>query len=207
MEWAGRKKVKAMTNNMREKLEADIRQWLDSRLIGNEVYETVISWIDRQAEITAQVYGDWIGTTNELQAKVDDLTVERDHLLEQIQKYADEAANFEQTLADFEQTHIKLPVDADGAPIRLGDTLVIEFGGSADIGDVSDIHLREGKCVVSICFEHDGGITALPEYFRHVKPDTVESLLEEFHGKLWSDDEEQMALLEEYAERIRRACQ
>lgn len=95
---------------------------------------------------------------------------------------------------------MRLPVDADGVLCRIGDVLDWD-GGRHEVMAVSE------DCVWFDTDEHEVRLTCCESSeCRHVQPDTVESLLEEFHGKLWSDDEEQMSLLEEYAERIRRAC-
>lgn len=80
---------------------------------------------------------------------------------------------------------VRLPKDADGEVIHLGDLLEITHGFDVtDIGEVTDIHLQEGKCAVSICFEGDSGVTAFPEDYRHYKQPAVEDLLRDMHAKL-----------------------
>lgn len=215
----------AALGDTREKLEADIEKaithitrtlmWPPSANKTTEHLRTtfgeVVEWLDRQASITRRELEDEIEREHAQRiAELRGAVCERDG---RIGSYERRNAELTAELEAKEQlerdsAYMRLPVDADGVPIRLGDTLAIERGGSTDIGEVTDIHLQEGKCAVSICFEYDSGITAYPEDYRHVQPDTVESLLEEF-GRILVPGSAQDGLPEfvaKYAERIRRAC-
>lgn len=232
--------------NPREKLEADIRQWLDSRLIGNEVFETVISWLDRQEAITKWKY---IDTTDELKVEIDELmrkskefkqtiaelngaVCERDGRISAYErrnaelndalkaicnhygvgtKWAAEDA-VKNVFETIDSTYMKLPVDADGMPIRIGDTMervCAEMPGTFIVGLIG----ADGHCM------DDETNFFLASECRHVKPDTVESLLMEFalatdYAGDWNnpDDVDERrrqvdALAAEYAERIRKAVE
>ena len=87
--------------------------------------------------------------------------------------------------------YIELPKDADGVTIHLGDMLEIEHGhGVLDSGEVTDIHLQVGKCVVSIGFGDEEGVTAYPEDYHHVQPDSWERIIEDAQadGVRWHND-------------------
>jgi hypothetical protein len=105
-------------------------------------------------------------------------------------------------LDEIEVQYMKLPMDADGVPIRLGDFL--------QLGD-------EKSEVVSLAFTDSGwewecvhGDYHAPMFARHVKPDTVESLLEEFLLAMADATDQpdieaaERRAVAEYAERIRR---
>ena len=112
-----------------------------------------------------------------------------------------------------DSTHMCLPVDADGVPIRPGDVL-----------ETSEYNYRRFRCLGfcyetsltvprwTVAMEYDGE-TGTTEYVsahscRHVQPDTVESLLEEFYGKTHATTaEEREELAAEYAERIRKVVE
>lgn len=107
--------------------------------------------------------------------------------------------------------YVKLPVDADGETIHLGDMLEIEHGhGVLDSGEVTDIHLQVGKCVVSIGFGDEEGVTAYPEDYRHHHEPTVEDVLREFYvlavrGKEAHAEDVDADVLTEYAAKLRLA--
>ena len=85
---------------------------------------------------------------------------------------------------------VRLPKDADGKYIHVGDMLEITHGfGTKDCGEVTDIHLQSGKCAVSIGFGDEEGVTAYPEDYRHYHAPTVEDVLREF-GKAWVEWED-----------------
>lgn len=136
----------------------------------------------------------------DLKAKLDDFDGDC-YCGETVVGWYEHAVLMESKVDEMEQTHMRLPVDADGVPCRIGDVLDWD-GGRSEVMAVSEgcVWFDTDKHELCLtCFESSG--------CRHVQPDTVESLLEDFHGKLWSDDEEQMAMLEEYAERIRKAVE
>lgn len=105
---------------------------------------------------------------------------------------------------EIEAQYMRLPVDADGVPIRPGD-LMLDYETPRHVCGIgcSDIILGG--------YQQDGqqgmryGIAA---NYRHVKPDTVESELAQFLTACGDDDphyyDEQIA---EYAERIRNEVQ
>ena len=120
------------------------------------------------------------------------------HLLYLADQIEEEMANY-----------IELPKDADGVTIHLGDMLEIEHGhGVLDSGEVTDIHLQVGKCVVSIGFGDEEGVTAYPEDYRHVTPDSWERIISEFaervlrSGHQWGLDAP--AATAEFVERCKR---
>ena len=126
---------------------------------------------------------------------------------------------------EVDERYLELPVDEDGVPIRPGDELeycsddIIHMSGE-NLGNVSG---REK--VMFIAFDCDGYIAIQNEedeelgsplaffrdydcmHYRHVKPDELKELLEEF-DKAARDihtTSEFDELMDEYAERIRKA--
>lgn len=282
----------------REKLEADVRQWLQSRLIGNEVFETVISWLARQAAITEREwkeqcaadeccgFQELVDINTQVQAKVDELTEERDRLRGQLDDFdgdcycgatvtewyehskrlkakADELTNerdellrksneFEQTIAELngavcerdvrigayehrntelndalkaicnrygvgtkwaaedavknvfetiDSTHMLLPVDADGVPIRPGDELVYRGTEPFMCYAVSEKHAHTWDAAAN-------AIGHLACKCRHVQPETVEGILAEamsFACEPEAPFSENSKYVKQYAERIRKA--
>ena len=205
-------------------------------------YAKIIDLLDRQAAITQRECIDrWDAKAMleivELQARVDELQdqvdryaslvrcLKRDHginaswdnlrgfwNIEITEEHMNARDALAAELADVERTHMRLPVDADGAPIRIGDEMewTNKLNGEKErfvcAGYTTEYSTWKPNNLALMATNEEGA-----EFYcdqcRHVQPDIVESLLEEFHGKLWSDDEEQMALLEEYAERIRKAVE
>jgi hypothetical protein len=103
----------------RERLEADICDWLTHDLQGNPLYEVfadsvepdsmpeIRRWLDRQAALTrAEVFEDGeydcrtCDAKYELQERVDSLTAERDELLAELEAYR-----------DFEKGEFAIPLD------------------------------------------------------------------------------------------------
>lgn len=113
-------------------------------------------------------------------------------------------------LADMKRTHMKLPVDADGAPIRPGDYMQMAFGESAEVVAVdSERWFFDQSCLDddSEEYEWEWAVNS-----RHFKLDIVEGLLEEFERRYalclhidYTGDDTPGGLREEYAERIRKA--
>ena len=119
--------------------------------------------------------------------------------------------------AKLEAEYMPLPLDADGVPIKLGDT--VEFGENSNQGAVKAV----GDSMV-IVLHTDCNYTNYAKYgilwsadaCRHVKPKpTVEELLEVFIAAYdnWDDSdftakrmENREKLFAEYADRIREAC-
>ena len=105
---------------------------------------------------------------------------------------------------EIENTYMKLPVDADGVPIKPGDLIEHDYD--------------EGKyqfTVETVIFDGDrwdlgfkGDTTedcARVEYehMHHVQPETVESVLEDFYFAIKSGERIQNTTIDEYADRIR----
>lgn len=104
---------------------------------------------------------------------------------------------------EIEEVYMRLPVDADGVPIRPGDE--IEYD--------DPLYPKPRQCTVESVFEGcvfvDNALASLKAcYCRHVKPDPVAEELARFLSACGDDDphyyDEQIA---DYAERIRKAVQ
>lgn len=107
-------------------------------------------------------------------------------------------------LADIKLTHIKLPLDADGVPIHIGDDIVLPNG------------TRDRVRFFTV---NDGGITLndrgwRPSKCRVVKHETVEDILAELVNHALSGiDNDLMRIkatapfIKDYAERIREAVE
>lgn len=102
-------------------------------------------------------------------------------------------------LDEIEAQYLKLPVDADGVPIRPGDLLV---------DTTSDYELYATKMFLGL---NGWAINARrPDELRHVKPDTVESVLQEFALACEEQGYKNPridGIVEEYADRIRKAVE
>lgn len=95
---------------------------------------------------------------------------------------------------EIEAAYMKLPVDADGVPIRVGDE--IEYpNGRRDV--VRFITINDNLPT----FNESGWIASK---CRHVKPDTVEDIIAEVYH-LVREAEDERGLIADYAERIRKA--
>lgn len=128
--------------------------------------------------------------------------------------------DLELTLADMDRTHMRLPVDADGVPIRPGDEM--RFGADAPVR-VDSIGTSRCYCGDFGWFGSNGGFygRGTLRSCRHVKPETVESLLNKFQDDVLSAQGEYAGevieadcylrelhtLIEDYAERIRKAVE
>lgn len=129
---------------------------------------------------------------------------------------ADECRALSLLVEELKQQYIKLPLDADGVPIRTGDTISYR----------EMIHPHDCDTIV---FYDDGewrvhttdSWLLNPIECRHVKQDTVESLLEEFSQKMTENigmytaesiEDDELKRLDEktiadYAERIRKVAE
>ena len=100
--------------------------------------------------------------------------------------------------AEIAESYMLLPVDADGVPIKPGDE--IEYGnGTRD--KVRFIVINEGEPT----FNERGWC---PNHCRHVKPDRVKELLEEFAAAIKIRDGFNDATndaIDEYAAKLREA--
>lgn len=218
----------------REKLEEEIHDWAvrSDAVFPKSREARILGWLDRQAAITERVItstgvADWCQSC-ELQAQVDELTAENRWLqdkvddldkenailVEMASEAAEDAANFEQLLADTESTHMKLPLDDDGVPIRLGDSVT----ASSIEGAVAAIDMRDnGFCYIGIRpTGWDTPTVYTAEECRHVKPDTLEILLQDLADEVWEasctcqttwSDSGLDGIAERYAERIRQSIE
>ena len=98
---------------------------------------------------------------------------------------------------------VKLPVDADGVPIRVGD--VMESKGSGLLFGKASFEVRSMRCDECGWEVYDRlGDRYAPSLLRHYHAPTVEDVLTEF-GIDWeheSDCEDRAALLKEYAAKL-----
>jgi hypothetical protein len=108
--------------------------------------------------------------------------------------------------AKVETQYMRLPVDKHGEVIRIGDRLVYEpVGIEGEVQALSD-------CWVSFGDSRFYGVLDC----RHVKPDTLESLLQQLAEEVWEascecqttwSDSGLDGIAERYAERIRKAVE
>lgn len=106
---------------------------------------------------------------------------------------------------EIEAQYMRLPVDADGVPIRLGDEISIvgrEDGVAASI-EIND----RGFAYVGVR-PHGWSVPTrcTPEEVIHVKPETVEDIISEVYH-LVREAEDERGLIADYAERIRKAVE
>ena len=97
---------------------------------------------------------------------------------------------------------IRLPLDADGVPIRVGDEMVDELDESTAPRKVTSLYLANDGWWVYI-----GCVGRRPDRYSHHHDPTVEDVLTKF-GIDWeyeSDCEDRAALLAEYAAKLRLA--
>ena len=101
---------------------------------------------------------------------------------------------------EIEAIYMRLPLDADGVPIKPGDTVecdTLASGGFAVLAVNRDFWVDKN------------GIEHNPEFTRHVKPYTVENLLIEFGDwyKYMKGSCDEPGIVAAYAERIREAVE
>lgn len=184
-----------------EKLKADVLA--ATRKTGTANQEDVWRWLDRQDAITQRecidrwdnkalmLYADMKAERDELQAKLDEFEGDCYCGATVVQWYEHSVLQQRQ-LDDIERTHMRLPVDADGVPIRTGDRL--EGGTVFAVGEDAVVY--------------EPGIWDEASLCRHVKPETVESLLTEFaEGFEGQNEDFSRLVVAEYAERIRKAVE
>ena len=87
--------------------------------------------------------------------------------------------------AEIERDYMRLPVDADGVPIRVGDKLMTDnkdsslYGRELFVTAVSEHHIH----YQTLPYEGDGHYrTGCLANIRHVKPRTLEDVLQELEG-------------------------
>ena len=134
------------------------------RIRSSSITDELREWMDEDAY---QAFGSTkltVGRRRDLLAIAD--RIDERHS-EELERMWDEAEGAD--LKAYEATHVLLPVDADGVPIRVGDyveTLIVAFEGER--GRVECLTLTEdGWCV-------DGDA---PSTVRHVQPDSWERII------------------------------
>ena len=95
---------------------------------------------------------------------------------------------------------VELPKDADGVPIRVGDTIYTEDGG---MDDVIGIYFMQYKVNI-VCRLSDGGsIVCAPHELSHERPDSLERIaddIEKTKGTVFISE----STLDGWVERIRK---
>lgn len=176
---------------------------------------------------------------DELQSKVDELTKECDRLEDRVEELVAETDEWRELfnrnekercdalmeLDAIEQTHIKLPVDADGVPIKIGDVMegVVEYDALRNAtGKVIEISFSgadaEG-CEAAIAVKEwskDGKswrkvyLDPFSSVYHHVKQETVEDIIAEamsFACEPEAPYSKSSKYVRQYAERIRKAME
>ena len=104
---------------------------------------------------------------------------------------------------------VRLPVDADGVPIHVGDVVTMQllFGGESKPLVVDRMELSQGRDgdLWCVALDTDKGCWNQPSLMRHYTPPTVEDVLDEFFGKANLPDGTQTRaeIIAEYAKRLR----
>ena len=113
------------------------------------------------------------------------------------------------TEREIESTHIKLPLDADGVPIHIGDNVRLNPKGG--IFTVRGVGVNTaGNPVMWGVRESNTQTTRhrIDGEIHHVQPDTVESLLEDLvEVHTYKTESCTADVIAEYAERIRKAVE
>lgn len=104
-----------------------------------------------------------------------------------------------------EKYYLRCPLDADGVPIRVGDRLLKSTGAPKEsFGEVVGV----SEDSVWFVYENNGYESNWANLTRHVKPRTLEDVLEEYYDKRGWDEADNHALEAEsltskYADEIR----
>lgn len=108
---------------------------------------------------------------------------------------------------------VRLPVDADGVPIHVGDVVTMQllFGGESKPLVVDRMELSHGRDgdLWYVALDTDKGCWNKPSLMRHYTPPTVEDVLREFADKVcnsghqWGLDAKDT--IAEYAAKLRLA--
>lgn len=171
----------------RKQLEEDARRIVQSGYVS---VNDVKAWFDRQATITRRECSsiDWW-------AKVESLQDERDELQSKLDAYG--------------QTHMELPLDADGVPIKVGDKMQYHGGEPFIVCAVAPGVIHTWAAVK--LGERKTTYDYAPIQCTHYKPRTIEDVLREFAERYL--DYEGMpsagrrgvseALMDEYADELR----
>ena len=102
---------------------------------------------------------------------------------------------------------VKLPVDADGVPLKVGDVVTMQllFGGESKPLVVDRMELSHGRDgdLWCIALDTDKGCWNQPSLMRHYTPPTVEDVLEEFAQMYIACNDK--GTIAEYAAKLRLA--
>ena len=133
---------------------------------GSSITDELRDWIDAASRnaIDAELI---LGNYRQLLAIADRIDAEHAVKVERLEKYR---AAVDAMLKEY----VKLPVDADGVPIRVGDTIEIEHNGR--VTTVTSINYNEHGWQV-YCAE--GGGFDKDTRCRHVQPDSWERIIED----------------------------
>ena len=108
-----------------------------------------------------------------------------------------------------ESQWVKLPVDADGVPIHVGDVVTMQllFGGESKPLVVDRMELSHGRDgdLWCIALDTDKGCWNQPSLMRHYTPPTVEDVLREMIDELFVDVYADPDTIAEYAAKLRLA--
>lgn len=142
----------------REKLEADIATYFACWFGGGEnTRKEIIGWLDRQVAIT----------TRECREYEDELR----------KQHHKRVAELQSKLDAYDETHMLLPVDADGVPIHVGDKMQTNESDQEVIGIAPDYYIT-GRRIDGCHLERHGWNFANNAH--HVKLRTLEDVLREF---------------------------
>ena len=108
---------------------------------------------------------------------------------------------YKQEFDNIEQRYMPLPLDADGVPIHVGDRLSHANKSEFVVNGITFYH-NTWRVVTDLATLDDGFQMRWAKECRHVKPDPLIELLEEFAYKV-CDTNVDSAEFERYAERIR----
>jgi hypothetical protein len=102
---------------------------------------------------------------------------------------------------------VRLPVDADGVPIRVGDVVTMQllFGGESKPLVVDRMELSHGRDgdLWCVALDTDKGCWNQPSLLRHYHETTVEDVLEEFAQMYIACNDK--GTIAEYAKKLRLA--
>lgn len=220
---------------LRRKLGVSVEAGWQQRCLGKvaDMVEAELADMERRNAELEEKVGRMAETDSRWEAMRRDLEnaiAERDELKARVAELVEKLGNFDGetycggTIVDWyemavrlqaqvdemNETHMKLPVDADGIPICVGDE--IECGD--DVFTVCAVAPGRVHAWKHEPHRERTTVDYAPSQCRHVKPDTVESvldeLLEEARCVFHEDGSCEMGVTYErradYAKRIRRAC-
>lgn len=115
--------------------------------------------------------------------------------------------------AEINERFMLLPVDADGVPIHMGDTVEGELPDNTTVkGTVTTYHIHNGDDPDTVYVKVDcGGGWTIKElkvkHCRHVKPDPVKELLRRMADEVYDDSHEtpfdRDFIVEKYVDELR----